>query len=462
MILAGVRLVEYEFNLKKNVILFSLEGKHFGLFKTFGGLYECPNIDRLAGISTTLTKMYTAAPSTAMSLSAVVNGRYNYEFDRADYTDESIFEDNLFSELSRRGKNNFLCLTDYLYPKHFFRIHDGTDVQLELIPRTNNVSVDIANKVVEIANNCSGEYFILAHAAPYSLGRETDLPNWKTGMQRAVWQDDRAVGILLDNIDLTNTSIVLYSDHGLLSGEHHHLFQHAYFLYEQLVHVPCLITSEQPARIDTLHSLIQLYDVVLQNKLRPLEQVFFDTQFACQLHRISGIRYEQFKYIAHYNWMTSVTGLQEELYDIETDPGEARNLLRNVARHPLRFEWTRDDMSAFEKIHAYNETYLKEVLPVMRRVMADIWSSGLLAHLAKRDSHVWQEANKLFSGASDLQKLYLVGNFVEKLFPKTRGYGRLDRALNTDQDYHLEFFPELPKQRSNTHFSDLLDPQGLT
>ena len=154
---------------------------------------------------------------------------------------------------------------------------------------------------------------------------------------------------------LDNTLLIVTSDHGENLGEHQ-MMDHQYCVYETLTSVPLLV--RYPARfeagmrsealvqsVDLLPTLAELVavqddpglgrvqgqsllsamprDFAVTEYLAPQlhsfrrEGVEFDTRFSRQLR---AIRTEQYKYI----WSSDGA---DELYDLQVDPGERRNLI---------------------------------------------------------------------------------------------------------------------------------------
>ena len=102
----------------KNVILITKEV----LRKDFIGCYQkenlgqTPNIDRLASNGTVFHNHYTAAPSTAMSITCMFSGMNIFELDRKSYTEVEQFNqtETLFSLFENRGYD-----THVIWPKNY-------------------------------------------------------------------------------------------------------------------------------------------------------------------------------------------------------------------------------------------------------------------------------------------------------------------------------------------------------
>lgn len=163
-----------------------------------------------------------------------------------------------------------------------------------------------------------------------------------------VSQLDRAVGLILDNID-DNTIVIYTSDHGDTCGSHGMYDKH-YIMYEDVIHVPLIISwpkaFKEALRTDayvthfldlgpTILSLANVgipEDAILSGyDLSPILKGEADTskrnevvasyngqQFGLYCQR--AIKTDKWKYV----W--NATDI-DELYDLEEDPGELTNLI---------------------------------------------------------------------------------------------------------------------------------------
>ena len=94
-------------------------------------------------------------------------------------------------------------------------------------------------------------------------------------------------------------------------------------------------------------------------------------------------------------YISAISGLQEELYDLECDPHEHINLLHPIARHPLRFGWTQHDMAKHEASYSYNEELLERKLTEYREIIGEIWSEGFMHYLRQKDALMHQQLHML-------------------------------------------------------------------
>ncbi|MEN8662532.1 MAG: sulfatase-like hydrolase/transferase [Lentimonas sp.] len=199
---------------------------------------------------------------------------------------------------------------------------------------------------------------------------EKSLQRWLLSTSRAVYGIDQFVGNLrtmLQELQLDeNTIIVLFSDNGLLYGEHG--LGGKTMLYEESVHVPLIVYSpfldqakrgaqraelvvgqDIPATLLDMCGL-EVPDTYQGESMLPLvegkevawrKDVFLENLFTDQGYpRQDAVRGERFKYIRYYSkdedrqvylpdGIEGEKPVYEELFDMEADPKEQRNLASN-------------------------------------------------------------------------------------------------------------------------------------
>ena len=176
---------------------------------------------------------------------------------------------------------------------------------------------------------------------------------------REVDHNDDQLGRLLQWLDASgraeDTVVVFTADHGHHLGDHGYWYHHGAFLYEPGVHIPLLVRapgtldpgsihSDQFRSIDLLPSLLEwvgapaLDDVdgqplsTLEGQAPPpafleSDQVFFRANQRRYLRGVLG----KVRGVRQGRWKLHVTprtgGGIWELYDLDSDPGETRNLV---------------------------------------------------------------------------------------------------------------------------------------
>jgi arylsulfatase A-like enzyme len=189
--------------------------------------------------------------------------------------------------------------------------------------------------------------------APFDQARVAELDRFRRDQYRSLLGVDRAVGRIVDALRdagrLANTMIVFMSDNGMLWGEHR--WDNKLVPYEESIRVPFIVRADfldaQPAadprfvlNVDLAPTFAALAGVtaprVEGRSLLPLfgsRPVSWREDFLLEHVRMNddgvttycGVRSSRFVYVAY------ATG-EEELYDLELDPMELRNLADHAAR----------------------------------------------------------------------------------------------------------------------------------
>ena len=156
---------------------------------------------------------------------------------------------------------------------------------------------------------------------------------------------DSQLGVLLESLDLTRTAVVVTSDHGEGLGSHGES-DHGFFLYDATLKVPLIVSApgvkpgvvaEQVRSVDIVPTILDLAGAtgvatgLAGESLRPLldgqtrrdPPVSIAESWYPRLHfgwsELRSARVGEWKYVA---------APRPELYDLRTDPGELKNLIK--------------------------------------------------------------------------------------------------------------------------------------
>ena len=139
---------------------------------------------------------------------------------------------------------NYIVLQDLFKKYYNWGIYTGDDAQLHEIPDYCPTTVG-AEQIVKLSKQIQEPYCIFSHLAVSEPEITDSNPDNPHRLGRFLKSDDDAIGILLDNLNFEDTTLVFYSDHGFLKGERN-LIMHAFFLCEGVVRVPFIVSSDQP------------------------------------------------------------------------------------------------------------------------------------------------------------------------------------------------------------------------
>lgn len=184
---------------------------------------------------------------------------------------------------------------------------------------------------------------------PVKLSKE-DQEFWNAWYDGKIADADERVGVILKELEKRGlrekTMIVVFSDHGTEFYEHGR-FDHGHTLYDELIHVPWIISlpgqktakliSQQVTTLDMLPTLIDIVGVkaldgmdkqiqgrsvksLLENPKGAGHDVFVETDYRNYTHKRGLRTADGWKYI-----QTLENG-SEELFNLKADPKEQNNL----------------------------------------------------------------------------------------------------------------------------------------
>ena len=178
----------------------------------------------------------------------------------------------------------------------------------------------------------------------------SDKEFWSAWYDSKIFDADQRLGRFLGDFQkmpqAKNTIIVLLSDHGIEVFEHDSI-DHGHTLYDELVHVPFIVTGpgikknrlvkEQVATMDLLPTLLDFLSIkptkslkaqmrgrslkkALKGKSIPAADTFSETDYRDLIHKRSVRSKDNWKFII------TIDDGSEELFGLNTDPSEKKNL----------------------------------------------------------------------------------------------------------------------------------------
>ncbi len=337
------------------------------------GAYGCqaaqtPSLDGLARRGILFEKCYSSVPLTLPSHCSLFTGRYpvghlvrnngTYYLNPSQITLAEVMKDNGY--LTSAVVAAFVLLSKFGLNQGF----DSYDDTLDTHRVFNNFASEMtAGEVYEKFSRWFDKkgrqkifcwlHFYDPHA-PYAPPREyaDRFPNNGEGLYdgEIAYVDDtigRVIKGLEDKGVLRNTLIVVCGDHGEAFGEHGE-FEHGVFCYEEALKVPLILFNERlfpQARsvrqrvnlVDVMPTLCDLYGIKIPESVQGRSLIRF---LRGREEQTDGTFYVESLYgKEEMNWsplMGVVSGSykylslpQPELYDLEKDPGEKNNLVRD-------------------------------------------------------------------------------------------------------------------------------------
>jgi arylsulfatase A-like enzyme len=179
--------------------------------------------------------------------------------------------------------------------------------------------------------------------------RDADARFWRAIYDEKIQRADAWIGQFLEAVDALGlrekTIIVITSDHGTEVYEHQR-FDHGFTLYQELLHVPLVIAlpkqdgrqsiEERASSIDLMPTLLDLLDIKTTDKVskqlrgKSLAPALQGERIARDV--ISETDYRQFTFkrsiidAAGYKLIYTLESRTRELYDLNKDPGETKDL----------------------------------------------------------------------------------------------------------------------------------------
>jgi choline-sulfatase len=342
-----------------------------------------PNLDALASSGVVFERAYSMASYTGKALAPMLIGKYPSETvrDGGHFNKYGAANTFLAERLKRAGLFT-MGAASHWYFREPWGLEQGFDqFDLSAMPSsgqtdtdTNSTSPQLTSAAIKMLEAHAGQsrFFLWVHYfdpheqyVPHAGAPDFSDPSAPAGgKMRAlydgeVWFTDQAVGRLLDYIKGQpwgkDTVVAVTSDHGEAMNEHGIAFQHGFEIWEPLMRVPLILAIPgEPARrvpvkrsaIDIVPTLLDLLripqpgpgelsgvsmmDDISAPPSGPYEErdVYLDMPDGPYTHMRRGLVHGTTPgmKLIHFG------GRQYQLYDLETDPGETKDLAGDPAR----------------------------------------------------------------------------------------------------------------------------------
>ena len=272
--------------------------------------FDTPNINRIFKDGAVFQNHFSAAPSTAMSISSIITGKYAFELGRKKYSKVSEYiGETLFTKASKLGFHCYLLVPDYWdgWLKYINAFEN-----VEVIFYSKNELLDFSkfsDKLLEFNNEKTFLWIHLPHVIrpKNAYGSDIDLLDEFLGevSSRNIFDD-----------------YYLTSDHGQMNL-HKGIMNYGFDLYQNAINVP-MISSRKADKvyIDNVTSHIDMYNIIFETAPFLRKYVISETAYEFQGHRKIAVMDNRFKliYSKFFN--------RFELYDYLYDKNENFNILR--------------------------------------------------------------------------------------------------------------------------------------
>ena len=355
-----------------NVLLISIDtlrADHLGCYGYAAA--QTPTIDALAARGLRFTRASTTTPLTLPAHTSLMTGTFpashgvrdNGGFYVSD--DQTTIAEVLRSHGYRTGGfvGAFVLDSRWGINQGFDRYFDDFDLSryegkgLDAVQRPGSEVVDHALSWLD--EDTRQPFFAWVHLydphTPYAPPQEfrARFPSTMVGAYDAeiAYADSqvaRLIGRLADTGRLESTLVVVVGDHGESLGEHEEQ-AHGFFVYEATVRIPLVIAGAHvPTRadsnevriIDVMPTILDSLGIAVPTAVQGSSLVSMATG-AKDLLALSETFYPRY----HYGWSDLqavndgrykfIAAPQRELYDLQNDPGETRNI---APSNPQRVE----------------------------------------------------------------------------------------------------------------------------
>jgi arylsulfatase A-like enzyme len=349
-----------------NIILFVLESTGKRYINIYDSTYNVtPNLKKWKNIATVFNNNYAHIPSTSNSMLSMVSGIYpNIGFRSVVGKVQREDLPSIPGELKKQGWNtsmfssadlSFGNMEGYARKNDFMFVGDSKTISCSYKKfEVTNTSLDglddrcIINHYVEWGDSLKNKkkfsmFWTNQTHYPYAFNTDTKVQYVNNNEEfnrylNALHNADEAFGMLMNGLQkrniLKSTLVIVVGDHGEAFGTHDQT-GHGSKIYEENISIPCLIYNPMLCSGKTENKITSLIDIaptiahivgIQKPKAWEGKSLFANTNddrafFICPYSDfLFGTRTGNWKYI--YNATTN----EDELYDLEKDPKELKNI----------------------------------------------------------------------------------------------------------------------------------------
>jgi len=456
----------------RNVVLISIDtlrADHVGCYGAPAG--STPNIDRLAARGVRFEHAYSAAPITTPSHATIFSGTYPPTHGVRSNGSAVLPADRPTIAEIFQGKGFETAAFLGAFPlDHQFGFGRGFELYDDDIAKagSSHSRFDAERRAETVVDHALGWYKRRNRSRPFFLFVHCYDPHRsyippepyrsryaKDPYRGEIAYTDDQVGRLIRSLEqdgrLDDTLFVLLSDHGEGLGEHGEA-THMLFVYDSTLRVPLIIsgpgvpkgkTLAEPARlVDILPTLVHAVGAQVPIEVQgvdlspawsaartplPSKRIFYAESMVPQVEfgwaPLESVRSGRWKYIH---------APKEELYDLEADPGESKNLF---ADQPEAASDMRRLLKRAERELAGSEVKADDTPPLDAEAIAKLQSLGYLASSGGASTKL-----DPMSLPDPKTRVSLLNRFEDARFLENTG--RTDDAI----DAYRQLLDEYPKE----------------
>lgn len=347
---------------------------------------KTPTIDYLTENGTSFTKTIATTSTTTPSFASLLSGLYPPHHGILSLSGYKINKDiSLLAEtFKKNGYNTYAEVTGPLLP--LFGIERGFD-SYNCRESEEGIDSEWYDQLVKqfSEEDLEEPWFMLLHIFDLHRGTELNLDNVEEGQnkyEKALTYIDSRLKRLVNNIDQEDTLLIFHADHGeriienkfgevlnklktkirylkmklnMDAPETNPQVGHGFHVYDYLVRIPLIFVNEdlfakdksiskQVRQIDIAPTLVDclgldhkgtmdgksVMDIIEgeDDEERLAYMVACGAVLDDKKYWRKGVRSERFKYI----WAPYNDDMEDELYDLEKDPKEKRNIISQKKR----------------------------------------------------------------------------------------------------------------------------------
>ena len=370
-----------------SVLLITLDTTRADRLGCYGNPHKAtPNLDRLAAEGALFRRAFCHTPLTIPSHATILTGQYPDRHGIRDNGDHFLGDAavTVAERFHAAGYDTAASVSAYV-TNHKWGFGQGFEAYFDHIPANYEVKANVwqserrAEAAVAdldgwLAEDHERPFFAWLHLFdphhPYAPPPPYDEEYAKRPYLGEIAYMDAMIGQLLDGIaergQLANTAILVAGDHGESFGAHEEQ-QHGIFVYNATVHVPFIVRPAGGTEARVVEGAVGLIDVAptllaLANLPTDGDEAFDGVDLSPALagtEPAQRILYGESLYVRyHFGWseqrmlvdwpLKYIGSTRPQLFDIEADPTEKRDLVEERAEDAARLAGLLDGRPAIE------------------------------------------------------------------------------------------------------------------